>query len=59
MEKKSYIKPSIKVSVIEAEALMAASGGTVIDGQVNNNQPTQDDDDNQYAKENNFPSVWD
>lgn len=52
MEKKSYIKPSIKVSVIEAEALMAASG--VINSGVNNNRPTDDEDDNQFAKENNF-----
>ena len=58
MEKKSYIKPSIKVSVIEAEALMAASG--VVNSAVNNNRPTDDEDDNQFAKENNFsPSAWD
>ncbi len=58
MEKKSYIKPSIKVSVIEAEALMAASG--VINSAVNDNRPKDDDDDNQFAKENNFsPSAWD
>lgn len=58
MEKKSYIKPSIKVSVIEAEALMAASG--VVNSVVNNNCSTEDDDDNQFAKENNFsPSAWD
>ncbi len=58
MEKKSYIKPSIKVSVIEAEALMAASG--VINSAVKDNRTTEDDDDNQFAKENNFsPSAWD
>ena len=58
MEKKSYIKPSIKVSVIEAEALMAAS--SVINSAVNDNRPTDDEDDNQFAKENNFSSsAWD
>ena len=55
MEKKLYIKPDMKVSVIEAETLMAGSTNSITD-----NRPSKDDPDNNYAKENTFSSssVW-
>lgn len=55
MKKKSYIKPDMKVSVIEAETLMAGSMNSTTDS-----KPSKDDNANQFSKENTFssPSVW-
>lgn len=53
MEKKVYIKPSIKVSAIEAETLMAGSVTTITQ-----KTPDNDTDENQFSKKNTFSSVW-
>lgn len=52
MEKKVYMKPSIKVSAIEAETLMA--GSVTATSKI----PDNDSDENLFSKKNTFSSVW-
>lgn len=59
MEKKVYVKPSIKASVIECETLMAGSGVTNVTDSRPSGETGDGGGDNQFAKENNNFSVWD
>lgn len=54
MNKKSYIKPYIKVNTVDIESLLAASFVT------NDSTPEKDNSNNQFAKKNGLtPDLWD
>lgn len=54
MNKKSYIKPYIKVNTVDIEPLLAASFVT------NDSIPEKDNSNNQFAKKNGLtPDLWD